>query len=378
MSEHADSRSGKVLHLIDSDGPGGAETIFLKLVVGLERRGWESVAAVTEEGWSSRALRRLGVRPNIVGNSGGWDLDFLRRLWSLVRRERVDLLQAHFLGPALYGSIAGRLANVRSVGTFHGSWDFRSPGALPGLKRRLMETCLDAVVFVSEALRDAFHQEVGSWSVPGRVIPNGIDVSRFGTGKGGDLRSEFGFSDDHFVVGTVGNIRPAKSHRSFLTLASRLRDHDDRYRFALVGDTSGDRYPELRAMRDRLGLEGRLVFTGYREDVAEVMESLDVFVLTSRSEGFSLTTVEAMASGLPVVTTRCGGPEEIIEEGRTGLLVDVGDVDGMARRVEELRRSPSDRRRLGLAGRRHAARSYSVTAMLDSYERLYRELLGSS
>lgn len=376
MPQDGDSRAGKVLHVIDSDGPGGAETIFVELVLRLEELGWESLATVTKEGWSSHELRRLGVEPKVLGNSRGWDLGYLWRLWSLIQREQIDLVQAHLLGPALYGSVAAQLGGVRSVATFHGGWDLRNPGVLPGLKLHMLEACLDSVVFVSAALRREFDKQIGSWAIPTAVIPNGIEVSNFGRGRGRGFRTELGLCDDHFLVGTVGNVRPAKSHGSFLQLADRLRDRDDRYRFVLVGDTSSEAYRDLRTMRDRLGLEDRFTFTGYREDVANVMESLDVFVLTSRSEGFSLTTVEAMASGLPVVATRCGGPEEIVEEERTGLLVDVGDLDAMVRRVEELRRSPSLRKKLGSAARQLATRSYSVTAMLNSYDRLYRSLLG--
>lgn len=376
VSSEADSERGTVLHLIDTDGPGGAESVFVTLVEGLARRGWDCVPAVTEEGWSSRALEKRGLEPVIVRSSGGWDAVHLSRLWSLMGKERVDLVQAHLLGPALYGSLAARLRGIPAAATFHGTWDFRNPGSLLGVKRRVLETCLDVAVFVSRSLRTKIVGEEGAaCSMPTAVIPNGIDTSRFNGSERKQVRSELGVTGEDFLVGTVGNLRPAKSHRTFLRLAARLRQHDDRYRFVVVGDTSVEAFRELRTLQAELGLEDCLDFTGYRSDVGRIMGGLDVFVLTSRSEGFSLTTVEAMASGLPVVATRCGGPEEIIEQDRTGVLVNVGQLDEMARAVEEVRASPALGRRLGDAARRHVVREYSRSRMIDSYETLYRDLL---
>lgn len=375
MSPDGDSRAGTVLHLIDTDGPGGAETIFVDLAVGLAERGWTSVPVVTKEGWSTGELERRGMDATVVRSSGGWDVPHLGRLWSLIGREDVDLLQAHLLGPALYGAVAGRLRGIPTVATFHGGWDLRESGSLPRLKRSILASCLDVAVSVSTPLSRELGREASLRTVTTRVIPNGIDVSNFGKRERDGFRSELGLGPDDFLVGTVGNLRPAKSHRSFLELAGRLGRRDDGYRFVVVGDTDVAAYQELRALRTKLGLDDRLFFTGYRDDVDRVMAGLDCFVLTSRSEGFSLTTVEAMASGLPVVATRCGGPEEIIDHGRTGVLVDVDDLEEMVRVVDKLRRSPSIGRRLGRAARRHVSREYSRSRMIDSYASLYRSLL---
>lgn len=374
MSPDSDSEVGTVLHLIDTDGPGGAETIFVNLALGIAERGWTSVPVATGEGWSTNELERKGMEARINRSSGGWDAAHLGRLWSLIGREGVDLVQAHLLGPALYGSVAARLRGIPVVATFHGAWDLKNPGSLPALKRRVLEARLDRAVFVSTPLSKEFEQE-SPWSVPTTVIPNGVNVSRFRTRERDEFRAEVGVAADDFLVGTVGNIRPAKSHGTFLRLAARLRRHDSRYQFVVVGDTSVEAYRELRALQAQLGLEDSLVFTGYREDVDQIMAELDVFVLTSRSEGFSLTTVEAMASGLPVVATRCGGPEEIIDDGHTGMLVDVGDMEEMARAVEKVRENPSIGRKLGDAAHRKVAQEYSRSRMIDSYEVLYRELL---
>jgi glycosyltransferase involved in cell wall biosynthesis len=129
------------------------------------------------------------------------------------------------------------------------------------------------------------------------------------------------------------------------------------------------------ALRDKLGLTEDAVFAGARDDISEVMAAFDVYALSSRSEGFSLSTIEAMASGLPVVATRCGGPEQILDHEATGLLVENGSAETMARAIDHLRRNPAERARLGRAAREAALSRYSVEAQVRAYEDLYDHAL---
>jgi glycosyltransferase involved in cell wall biosynthesis len=139
----------------------------------------------------------------------------------------------------------------------------------------------------------------------------------------------------------------------------------------IVGQTPPALHAELIALRDALGLRESVSFTGFREDVEAALAAFDLFALTSDSEGFSIATVQAMASGLPIVATRCGGPEEILEDGRTGVLVDTGSPEQLADAIERLRHDPSARAALGRAARADADARFSLSAQVRSYERLY-------
>jgi glycosyltransferase involved in cell wall biosynthesis len=147
------------------------------------------------------------------------------------------------------------------------------------------------------------------------------------------------------------------------------------YRFVIVGSGTDAYTAELLALRDRLGLAEAVVFTGARDDISDVMAALDVYALSSRSEGFSLSTIEAMASGLPVVATRCGGPEQILDDNATGILIDNGSADAMAKAIDRLRRNPTERGRIGRAAREAAVSRYSVEAQVRSYVNLYERAL---
>lgn len=365
-----------VLHLIDSWGPGGAETIYLDVAEGMRDRGWTSLTAVPREGWVSRALRDRRMEPIFTGGGRGWDARHLADLVRLVRRRDVDLVQSHLFGSALYGGAAAKLCGVPAVATFHGPWDVREASGFRRVKVPIADRLCDRKVFVSEPLLRTYVDEIGMREEGAAVIENGIDTERFRPRGDRSFRDELGVGEGDFLVGSVGNVRRAKNHGLLLRVAGLLAQTAREVHVVLVGEGEGPLLERLLRQRAELGLDGRVHFAGFREDVERVLDGLDAYVLTSDSEGFSLTTVQAMATGLPVVATRCGGPEVLIDDGRTGFLVDRGDARAMADVLSRLRSDEGLRRRMGERARAEVTRRYSRERMLDGYEALYRSLLG--
>lgn len=365
-----------ILHVIDQAGPGGAETIFLELVTRLDPRRWSSHAVIPGSGWLEDALVERGVRPIVIPAKGGYNVGLLFRLAKTIRRLDVDLVQAHLFGATLYGGMAGRLAGIPVVATIHGKPDLPAPGQKGSLRYLILRTCADRIVLVSRSLREAFHDAGSFPSGRSSVIHNGIDLDRFDRNDRAADRRALELEPDHVVVGTVGNLRPAKGLDVFLRMAAHLAPQDPRFRFVIAGDLEGGLFPDLRRLRDALGLQKRLRFLGFRSDVERVFGALDIFVCSSHSEGFSLTTVQAMASGVPVVATRSGGPEEIITDGVDGLLVPPGDPEGLAAAVLQLSRDEGLGRKLVRQARAVSEQGFSIDRMLGEYERLYGEALG--
>jgi len=368
-----------VLHLIDLPGPGGAETIYVAVAAGLDRSRFRSVAAAPDRGWTFDALRAAGLDPIVTPiKRGPLDWRYLRQIVGLVRRERVDLVHAHLLGPSVYAGMAGLLTGVPIVATFHGHVDVSAGERLLRLKTAILNRACSRITFVSEALRVEFLRRTALRAQRTAVVVNGIDDPADAVPEP-HLRGVLGAQPGQFLVGAVGHIRPPKAYDVFLRAAALLLERSPSYRFVIVGQVERkDVYDDLVGLRDSLGLRDRVLFAGRRDDVPQVLRAFDAYVVSSTSEGFSLSTVQAMRAGIPVVATRCGGPETILEDGTTGILVACSDPHALADGVDRLRRDPALRARLANAARAAADGRYTAAAMVAGYERVYDETLGTA
>ncbi|HEX8904119.1 MAG TPA: glycosyltransferase family 4 protein [Longimicrobiaceae bacterium] len=364
-----------VLHLIDTDGPGGAETVFVEVAAGLAERGWSAAAAVPGPGWPHDALKARGIEPLVISTGRAWDVGYAARIVAAARRSGAALVHAHLLGPGVYAALAGVFTGIPVVTTLHGTADIAPAEALRGVKLRLLARGRNRIAFVSESLRRAVLARAAIDSARTAVVPNGIDLRAFRPGRDGGLRRELGIAPGAPLVGAVGNLRADKDYSVLLRAAAHLRDAVPGVRVVIAGAGGNEIERELRALSRELGVEETVVFAGFRPDPERVLRTLDVFVLSSRSEGFSLSTAQAMACGVPVVATRCGGPEEIVDDGATGLLVSPAAPDELADAVARLLRDPAARERMGRAGHERAQARYSVERMLDGYDALYRQCL---
>jgi glycosyltransferase involved in cell wall biosynthesis len=365
-----------ILHLIETGGPGGAETVYLNLIRRLQPTRWRSIAVVPMRGWVHDQLVASGVEPHLVPERHSLDLRFFRRLAGLIKGYDVDLIHAHLFGSAVRAALLSEVLRVPAIATLHGGIDVGAAERFRSAKVALLNHGLERVVFVSEALRRSFLETVPLRGELTMVIPNGIDASRFTGGDGSAFRLELGIRADDFVVGAVGSPgRHAKGLDILLEVAAILKTRSPGIRVVLVGDLEGGRGNDILAQRAALGLARDVIVTGFRADVDRALAAFDVYALTSRSEGFSLSLVEAMAAGLPVVSTRCGGPELILNDGHIGILVENGSAQAVASAIIGLRADVNRRRSLGAAAREEVRRRFTLDAQINAYEALYEEVL---
>lgn len=360
----------RVLHLIDTTGPGGAETVFLSLIRGLPRDEWESIPIVQGPGWVQDSLRAGGYDPPVVASRKPLDIGYVRDLRRTIRDKKIDLVHGHLLSSALYGGLAARLAGVPMVATLHGIPDLQGRK----LKYEIIRHLVDKIVFVSRSLKDHALSDTPLRAGNAAVIYNGIDLKDFRPRPHGQQR--VGDQGDPLLIGAVGNIRALKDYPTFLHAAALVEaDAPGRCRFVIAGETDAPLFSELLELRRSLGLEKRLDFLGFRADIASFLRTLDVFVLSSSSEGFSIATIQAMATRIPVVATRSGGPEEIIHHGDSGFLVPTENPRELAEGILSLVCDPELMIRLGRNGRRAVESEFSLDAMISGYDRLYRKVL---
>ena len=378
----ASSPSGtplRILHLIDTKGPGGAETVFLTLITSLGAE-WESIPVVAGPGWVEDSVREAGFTPLMIPfSSGPFDLPYLRQLSRTIREQRIDLIQTHLLSTTLYGGMAGRLQGIPVLGTFHGDPDLRATGWQGKVRYGLIRTGTEQVVCVSSSLKARTMAHTGFQEDDVTVIPNGIDTESFRPGEGRRLREKLGITSEALLVGSVGNVRPAKDYQTLLRTAHRVKAvMGPKVKFVVAGQRTRPLFDELESLQRELELEDTVEFLGFRDDVPELLRALDLAFLSSTHEGFSLVVVQAMATGLPVVSTRCGGPEEIFTHEEEGLFCPPGDPEALADGILRLREDPVLRRSMGERGRETAEKRFSQDAMVHAYEELYRTILGGS
>jgi glycosyltransferase involved in cell wall biosynthesis len=205
------------------------------------------------------------------------------------------------------------------------------------------------------------------------VIHNGIDPGRQpDEGERMRARKTLGFGADAFLVGSVARLDPVKDLKTLIAAYARLHTHPGHAALVLVGD--GEERAALEACARDLGVAGGVHFVGYRADIRHLLAAFDVYVNSSVSEGVSLTILEAMATGLPVVATRVGGTPEVVLHGNTGLLVEPRDPAALATAIDELGRDRDRGRALGAAGRVRVDTFFTIDRMVSDYARVYTRL----
>jgi glycosyltransferase involved in cell wall biosynthesis len=367
-----------ILHVIETVGPGGAETVFIQLATRKSDDHLRNIAALPGPGWVADTLTAGGLPPLTLSISRvrqAFDFGLYRNLIRLIREHDVDLVHSHTLGISVYASLVGIRTRIPVVCTLHGEPDLGRSERWRKIKFAIMRQGASNIVLVSNHLRDRLVDELRIPATRTSVIHNGVDCDRHSGGPDRSFRAELKISDDAFLFGAVGNVRALKAYDNLLRAAAIAVKANPKLRFAVVGEGSGRLLEELLQLRTELGLQDIVHFAGFRPDIAPPLRSFDAFVLSSKSEGFSIATVQAMASGLPVLATRSGGPEEIITDDVDGLLVPRADPAALAAGMLRLAGDSELRARLGTAARASARAKFSLAKMLESYEEIYRTAL---
>ena len=363
-----------VLHVVFGLNPGGAERLVVDLATGLPAPHRATICCLDERGaWADEA-EAGGVPVRVLGREPGFHPSLGGRIARLAGDTGAGVLHCHQYTPFVYGALARlRSPRLRLVFTEHG----RLAGARVSGKRRLANALLGRMpgrfFAVCEELRGFMIRE---GFPPGRlgVLYNGIDPGPPAPPDARDrARRDWELPEDAWVVGSVARLDPVKDLATLVRAFARLQGAPPPY-LVVVGD--GPERAALEAEARTAGLGDRIRFAGQRSDVRERLPAFDVFVNSSTYEGVSLTIIEAMAAGLPVVATRVGGTPEVVTDGRDGRLVTAGDPAGLAAALEELRGDRALAARLGGAGRATVEARFRFDSMLQAYLDAYRNRRG--
>ncbi len=356
----------KVLYLLNFAGRGGSERYIRTLVEELSGRETEPYFAYNEPGPLLDWMKERGVPCRQLPMRGPYDMAAARALAALCREWGIEVIHTHFLRENCVALLSRLLyRRPRVIYTYH----ILTENSLPvRLSNRLLSPLQDTIIANCTAGREAL---AANGNPAGKIvlIPNAVDVPYWRSGDGAALRRELGIPAGVFTLLFAARLVPGKGHRFLLEALARLRERD--FRLVLAGE--GELREETEALCRSLGLEDKVLFPGFREDMPALYAAADATVCPSESETLSFLLLESLAAGTPVIATRAGGMTDIVTpEHDCGLMVDYGDTAALAGAVEKLMDDPPLRRRLGENARRTAEAEYDVRDAARKVLALYR------
>jgi glycosyltransferase involved in cell wall biosynthesis len=359
----------KVLHVHKLTGISGSEGHLLALLPALRERGIDArflgldVSGSEAHRFHER-LDELGVPHRSVPCGHDASPRLARDVVRAVRAERPDLLHTHLVHADVHGSIAARLTRTPFVSTRHnddryllGPFRYVDRAFARGARR---------LIAISDAVR-VFLEAAGH--DPRKLVTIRYGLDELPAKPSRPTPEEAGIPADAPLALAVGRLIEQKDHATLLRAFARVRERQPDARLAILG--GGPLEAETRSRADSLGLAEAVTLPG-RTEIRDWLARADVFVHTSRWEGFGIVLLEAMLAGLPVVATRVSAVPEVVADGETGALVEAGDAEGVARELAALLADPELRRRLGDAGRERARTEFSVAQMAERTIEVYR------
>lgn len=364
----------RVMHLLYYLSIGGLEQVVLNLTRQLDRNRYEpSVACLRESGTLKAEFEKQNI-PVFEFNSGeGLAFDLPFKLARLIKTQRVDIVHTHDLGPYLYGTVAAKLARVPVV--IHTEHSYLTQNTqLLKLSERVLSWFTNKIISDSDAVTRFLVDEEQINPRKITTILNGVDTDRFSkNGYNNKLKKSLGLPDDSKVIGTVGRLVEVKDQHSLITAFAAVRKKVESCHLIIVGD--GPLKENLKQLASQLGVDDYVHFPGKRRDIPQILDAMDIFVLSSLSEGLSLSLLEAMAASKPVIATAVGGNIEIINSDEVGVLVPARNPIALAEKLIRLLSKQSAAYEMGKKARQRVIEKFSLSAMTRAYQDVYEEFL---
>ena len=370
-----------VCHLASGDLWAGAEVQVYNIVSSLADLGGFNVSAIIlNTGKLADKLTRAGIPISVIDESRHGFFDIVKQVKTHCRKNRIALLHTHRYKENIIGGMVKKAGCIEFlVQTVHGLPEPFSglqkikADVFNALNRHYTKKYFDRIQAVSSQIKSHFQEFIPEQKI--RIVYNSInpDHIRFNRTKR-EILEELGIAPDAPVIGSVGRLVPIKAFDVLLRAAKRILESRPETRFIIVGD--GPLRGELETLARELGLESAIIFTGYRNDALDVINSFSIFALSSHNEGVPTVVLEAMALNIPVVATAVGGVPEVIEDGRSGLLVSPGDPEAFARACLRLLNNPQEAERFRHDGQRAIEDKFTSRAQGSCVQDIYYDLTG--
>ena len=356
----------RILHTIETRGPGGAEILLVNIANQLLKKGLRNYGFFIKDGWLRKTFYQAGIPFTYVPLKGRLNILFFVKLLRYVKSNSIDVVHAHELTMSFYASMLRPIfPRLRVICTIHGR-HYHSETLLRRFVMRLVSKS-SSLIAVSRDVKKIICDKCNIDPKLVTVIRNGVKIPE--VSLRGDLRKELSLSNDTIMIGTVGRLHAVKGHKYLIDAAKVICKRWDNLCFVIAGD--GQERERLQAYIDSNDLGRHFKLLGSRNDVPNILSSLDLFVLPSLSEGTSLALLEAMMVGLPVIATRVGENERLLSDIPGNICIPPKDVPALTEALLSWLNGNMLRVCL-LQNRRRVIGKYSESYMVDQYMSLYR------
>jgi glycosyltransferase involved in cell wall biosynthesis len=370
-----------ILILDNSLNMGGLEKKLYEFVSRIDRRRFKvSVCCLKAGGYFRRPFEELGVPFYERTMSGRYDIFAYRKLSRIIRSENVDIIYSFAHSNTVLLSHLAMMNQLVSawIVSLHATGSPAGGRLIGPITKRLLSRVSRFIAVAHEHKKYLVEVE----GLPGErieVIHNGVDVERYRPGSpAASIREDLGIEDGDRVITTIASLNPRKRHDLLLQAAAAVVKRHPRARFLLVG--GGPEGDKLQQLAKSFGIADRVIFAGIRDDVDEILRASDLFVLSSMrgTETFPNVLLEAMASGVPVVSTDVGSVREMVSADESARVVPPEDAEQLAAAIDNLLGDEEKARSFGAAGRRIVEQRFTIEQMCEKRERLFEELLHDS
>jgi len=363
-------KARQLMQVVYSLTLGGSERLACDLAMRLDHdRVRSGICALTAGGPLAKTLEDAAIPFYVIGCPPGIQWGVMLKLYRLFRANRIDVVQTHHIKQLFYSGLGARMAGAALVHVEHEYFTLRKGVARRGL--RMMALICDRIVVVGDEIKTHLVNEVGLPPSKVTVIHNGIDVGCYMPWPRVP-REALGLRPDVRLIGHVGRLEPEKDQASLLHSFRMVANTHPHTRLVIIGD--GSQRVALERLGEALGIAGRVDFFGFRQDVADFLPHLELFVLSSLNEGLPLSMLEAMACARPVVATALGEIPRVIRDGVNGVTVPPADPAALAHAITAVLEHPEQSQAMGVEARRLVEEQFSLARTVEQYQALYDSL----
>jgi glycosyltransferase involved in cell wall biosynthesis len=371
-----DRKRVRVLYVFAALPVGGAEEVLVTEVEGLDKALFDlRICVLSEKGPVGQLLESRGFPVVALQRMKHHRFDprIIRDLVRLIQDEKIQVVHTHLYDGNKYGRLAAGLARVPCIiSHYHNVYVRRRTKY--HLINRALSVLNDRILAVSQAVKESVVRFDRIAPERIEVLYNGIDPSAFeGDFQDSGVRRKFGVKPEDFLIGVVARLEEQKGHIYLFRALTHLLPEFPQIKVLIVGD--GGLRSVLEAGVREMGLSEQVLFTGTQEGIPEILAGLDLFILPSLWEGFSLAILEALAMGTPVVATAVGGAAEVICSGTDGLLIPPGEVSSLVAAVREVILDPRKYREMGQRGKLTVGQKFTRAKHVARLQDLYLEVL---